>query len=345
MPASIFDALTRQQIYLEGYKSGLDGRFDPVLRGMYEDLRDALAKTNVRNLNELTRKRLQSLIRQVQRLQLRRNDTFRADMLKELRAFAQGNMRMSVAIHEEVEGKTVDEAYEAKDGLPLLGLLALRNTRKGRARLWALIENTPDGATGLTARQAINKYLSFVSRNVRELITRGYAEGWTVNQTLAAIFGTSKKRFRDGFAARAKRAGSAAIHTVVQHVGQLVNQAVRSVFYKFYEWVSVIDMATTNICRSRDGKVYRYRKGPIPPAHYRCRSTTVPLPQGKTYQQLSYFAWLSQQPRDFVDDVLGNRLGGGLRSGRVGAAELGAFSARRSLTLTQFLNKLRNILS
>lgn len=345
MPASLFDALTRQQVYLEGYKNGLDGRFDPVLRGMYEDLRKALAKTNVRSLNELTRKRLQSLIREVQRLQLRRNDGFRADMLKELRAFAQGDMRMTVAIYEEVEGKTVDEAANEKNGLPLLGLLALRNTRKGRARLWALIENTPDGATGLTARQAINKYLGFVTRNVRELITRGYAEGWTVDQTLAAIFGTSKRRFRDGFAARAKRAGSAALHTVVQHVGQLVNQAVGSVFYKLYEWVSVIDLATTAICRSRDGNVYRYRKGPIPPAHYRCRSTTVPVKQGKTFQQLTYHAWLMQQPRAFVDDVVGNRVGGGLRSGRLTAVDLGPFRPRRSLTLSQFLNKLRNILS
>ena len=346
MTASLFDAFTRHQVYLEGYKDGLDGRLDPILRGMFAQLRTALGGTNVENLGQLTKKRLNELIRTVQRLQLRRNDAFRAAMLKELRAFAQGDARMTLSVMEEVEGKTVDEAYDAKDGLPLLGLLALRNNREGRARLWALIEAAPDPASGLTTRQLVNQYLSYVSRSVREIITRGYANGWTVRETMAAIFGTSKNRYKDGFTARARRQGAAMLHTAVQHVSQTAQAAVASIFYKAYEWVSVIDNATSDICRSRDGRIYLYGKGPLPPAHYRCRSTVVPVKQGVkgNAQPSTFYGWLVLQPAIVQNDVVGVSLGGGLRSGRVTAEGLGKYRTRKRLTLAQFLAKFTNII-
>ena len=346
MPANLYDAFTRHQAYLEGYKDGLDGRLDPILRGMYEDLRVLLEKTDVDQLNALTRKQLNALIRQVQRLQLRRHDGFRADMLKELRAFAQGDMRLNRQVVETVEGRTVEDAYDAKDGLPLLGLLALQNNRKGRARLWALIENTPDPASGKTPRQLINQYLGYVSRNVRELITQAYANGWTVRETLAAIFGTRSRRFRDGFVAKAARNGSAMLHTVVQHISSTVQAGVASVFYKTYEWVSVLDMNTTKICQSRDGRIYRYRKGPLPPAHFRCRSRAVPVKSGARYQDVpgTFYGWLMLQPAAVQNDIVGVRLGGGLRSGRVDASGLGRFRSRNRLTLAQFLAKFSNII-
>jgi len=341
MPVSLVDAFTRHQVYLEGYKTGLEGRLDPILVGMFDDLRRALEKTNVDRLNALTKKKLQALIRKVAALQLRRHDAFREDMLNELRAFAQGDARLSRQIMETVEGKTVEEAYDAKDGLPLLGLLALRRNRTGRARLWALIDNTPDPATGKTPRQLIAQYLRYISRNMREIITRGYANGWTVQETLAAIFGTKSRRFRDGFVATARRQGASMLHTVVQHVSSVVQAGVASIFYATYEWVSVLDMNTTKICQRRDGRIFRYGKGPLPPAHFRCRSRAVPVKQGASYQNVpdTFYGWLALQPAAVQNDIVGLRLGGGLRSGRVTASGLGRFRSRKQLTLAEFLAK------
>lgn len=346
MPASLIDAFTRHQVYLEGYKTGLEGRLDPVLMGMYEDLRRAMEATNVDRLNSLTRKKLQELIRTVQKLQLRRHDSFRADMLKELRAFAQADTRLNVQVMETLEGQTIDEAHDPTNALPLLGLLALRNTREGRARLWALVENAPDPASGMTLRGMVNQYLGFLSRNVRQIITQGYANGWTVRETIAAIFGTKSKRWRDGFMYRARRNGASFLHTAVQHVSSVVQAGVASVFYKSYEWVSVLDAFTSDICRTRDGNVYRYGKGPLPPAHYRCRSRAVPLKRGARYSDVpaSFYGWLVLQPAPVQDDIVGPRTGGGVRSGRVKAADLGKFRARQSLTLKEFVAKLSNII-
>ena len=62
----------------------------------------------------------------------------------------------------------------------------------------------------------------------------------------------------------------------------------------------------SEICRSRDGKVYAVGDGPQPPAHPRCRSTRVgidpdyPPPRKRTYDQ-----WLRDQSEDVQDEILG----------------------------------------
>lgn len=340
MPVSLLDAFTRHQLYLEGYKVGLEGHLDPVLAGMYDEVAKALARAKVEKLNQLTRKQLAALIRSIQQMQLRRNNAFRAAMLRELQAFADADLTMNRNVMQAVEGKTVEEADDGS-ALPLLGLLALRRNPAGRARLWAVVSNTPDPATGLKPGALVGQYLGYLSRSIQQLITQAYANGWTVRETMAAIFGTRSKRFQDGFTAKAKRQGAAMLHTVVQHVSSLVQAGVASIFYKFYEWVSVLDKFTTKICQTRDGIVYEYGKGPLPPAHFRCRSRAVPIPKGATYgtQADSFYAWLRAQPAPVQDDVAGIRVAGGLRSGRVNADGLGRFSVRQQLTLEQFVGK------
>ncbi|WP_369010598.1 minor capsid protein, partial [Salmonella enterica] len=44
-----------------------------------------------------------------------------------------------------------------------------------------------------------------------------------------------------------------------------------------YEWVSTLDSRTSAVCRSRDGMTWEIDKGPMPPAHFGCRSTTAPV--------------------------------------------------------------------
>jgi SPP1 gp7 family putative phage head morphogenesis protein len=42
-----------------------------------------------------------------------------------------------------------------------------------------------------------------------------------------------------------------------------------------YRYRAVLDLQTTPICQSLDGKVFKFGKGPQPPQHYGCRSTIV----------------------------------------------------------------------
>lgn len=339
MSTRLYDAITRHQIYLEGYKNGLDSRFDPMLADMRKDIRKALQQTGVDSVNALTKRKLNELIRKLTKLQMRRNNAARADLLAELKRFAYGDADAYRGAVETIEGQTAEEAHKSRVGAPLIGLAALRRGRTGRRLLWAGVRNSIDPATGLKPIQVINQYLGYVSRNIKQIILRAYSNSWTVNQTLAAIFGTRTNRYKDGLYRKFKLHGATMLRTVVQHVSTYVQSGVNSLFYKYYEWVSIIDGATTAICRSRDGNHYRYGKGPLPPAHMRCRSAVVPVKQGKTYQNLTYYEWLARQPRQFVDDLVGARIGNGLRNGSIGAGELGKFNTRQRLTLEQFLSK------
>lgn len=341
MPVTLFDAFTRYQVYLEGYKSGLERSLDPILTGIRDDVRRAMSAYDVSAMNELTRRQLNELISTIQGLQRGRGDAYRATMLAELQAFAEADAALNVRIMEHVEGKTAEEAFQLKDGLPLLGLAGVVPNRQGRKRLWAMVSSSPDPASGQTPPELVNTYLRSLSARTKQIIVRGYANGWTPAETARAINGTAGRRYRDGFLATARRQGASMIHTAVQHVSSLVQAGVASLFYKYYEWVSVLDTRTTKICQFRDGVVYRYRKGPLPPAHYNCRSRAVPIKRGATYQNIpgNFHGWILSQPALVQNDVVGVRAGQGLRSGRVTAQTLGRFRSRQRLTLDQFTAK------
>jgi hypothetical protein len=46
---------------------------------------------------------------------------------------------------------------------------------------------------------------------------------------------------------------------------------------KKYRYIATIDSRTTLLCASKDDKLFDYNDGPMPPLHFNCRSTTVPV--------------------------------------------------------------------
>ena len=74
------------------------------------------------------------------------------------------------------------------------------------------------------------------------------------------------------------------ISTIVRtSVNQVTNQASQAVYAANkkvapkYEYVATLDSRTSPICRRLDGQIFEYNKGPTPPQHFNCRSTTVPV--------------------------------------------------------------------
>jgi uncharacterized protein with gpF-like domain len=66
-------------------------------------------------------------------------------------------------------------------------------------------------------------------------------------------------------------------------VNQVANTASQQVYEanqditKKYRYVATLDTRTSSICRALDGQEFEYGKGPTPPQHFNCRSTTVPV--------------------------------------------------------------------
>jgi len=115
------------------------------------------------------------------------------------------------------------------------------------------------------------------------------------------------------------------INQVANAASQQVYEANQDVTKK-YRYIATLDTRTSAICRALDGREFEYGKGPLPPQHFNCRSTTVPV---INYEELgfdappsvtkgkrasidgpvpvntSYGEWLKKQPRSVQVEVLG----------------------------------------
>ena len=66
------------------------------------------------------------------------------------------------------------------------------------------------------------------------------------------------------------------INQVANTASQQVYEANPDITSK-YRYVATLDTRTSAICRALDGREFEYGKGPTPPQHFNCRSTTVPV--------------------------------------------------------------------
>lgn len=112
------------------------------------------------------------------------------------------------------------------------------------------------------------------------------------------------------------------INQVANAASQQVYEANQDVTQK-YRYVATLDSRTSAICRALDGREFEYGKGPMPPQHFNCRSTTVPVidyealgfdppPPGKRASMdgpvpadTTYGEWLAKQPKQVQAEVLG----------------------------------------
>jgi SPP1 gp7 family putative phage head morphogenesis protein len=110
------------------------------------------------------------------------------------------------------------------------------------------------------------------------------------------------------------------INQVANSASQQVYEANQDITKK-YRYVATLDSRTSSICAALDGQEFEYGKGPMPPQHFNCRSTTVPiidpdiLPPSTTAKRASadgpvpintsYGQWLKDQPLKTQQDVLG----------------------------------------
>jgi SPP1 gp7 family putative phage head morphogenesis protein len=112
------------------------------------------------------------------------------------------------------------------------------------------------------------------------------------------------------------------VNQVANAASQQVYEANQDITQK-YRYVATLDARTSSICRALDGREFEYGKGPTPPQHFNCRSTTVPVidykalgftppppskrasMDGPVPADMSYGQWLAKQDAATKAEVLG----------------------------------------
>jgi SPP1 gp7 family putative phage head morphogenesis protein len=359
----LFNVLTRHQIYVEGVKAQHAREFNEVLRELQIEFNKLFARLRFKTLDGLTKAALRSFLIDLRDVQGRVYNAYTTKLIAQMQDFMRADIRVSKVIFatlQKVEGEdetpvtedeadaALEDAYDANEGENLYPLPWFKSAHNGgdSSKLWGAITNAPIPANGVLLLPFVSGFVASASVSVENIVQKGYANRSTVEEVLAEITGTKAKNFRDGAFARINSQAGAVTATAIQHITSVAQAGVASIFFGRYRWVSVIDNATTEICKSRNNRIFRYGEGPLPPAHIRCRSKTVPVVAGDdSTPPSSYHAWMNSQPESVQNDILGARKASDLRSGKIKAKDMPQFDELNPLSVEGFVSKLNLILT
>ncbi len=214
--------------------------------------------------------------------------------------------------------------------------------------LFAAVQGAPQtfsltaaqGATiTLPNGQVISKAFRGIAVDQAERFSQVVRQGLLTGETTQDIarrligklqFGESARTTRQ-IAAAGGQATAVANNQVMSLVRTSINQVANSASQQVYEanqdvtkkyrYVATLDSRTSARCAALDGREFEYGRGPMPPQHFSCRSTTVPIidpdilpPSDKATRasaggqvpvDQSYGEWLSKQPREVQAEALG----------------------------------------
>ena len=336
----LFNLLFRHQVYLEGVKAGFNVTFRRMLTQLYDEFAKYVGKTRYDKLDGFSRVELQQFVTRFKRAQLTAYNDYTQQLIELLKTFLAADVAVSQAIYKVTNDHPASQPLTPanSDAAPL-------GTSEGNNALWASVVNSIVPANGLTINQMLSNFASASIAKVSSRINMGYANGDSLKDAFAEIVGSSDVSYRDGLFSVFNNQNNAIIATALQHVSSMSQAAIASQFYESYQWVSVLDSKTTVICRSRNGNVYVYGKGPLPPAHWFCRSKAVALTQGVALHDIpnTFFDWAITQPGAFLVDALGTTMAARFLAGDNSVRDISVNDVATPLTINQFRDKINLI--
>lgn len=322
------DIATRFQVYLEGLKTSDYREFNRVMKELTLILEASLGG---REIGELSKVNLERLIKTVTKKQTENIE----DAIKIL-----------VSSMKELAGYS----YEFEAGAIMAGTSATGlGTAVKTAKVWEEVLAHPLSTTGTLLEPWLDKLTDVQITSTENMLRRAHVEGWNNRTMMQAFRGTRANRFMDGIVKNIGRSNETVIRTAIQHVNSVARLAVwkdNADIIEGYRWVSTLDGRTSADCRSLDGREFKVGKGPLPPIHPNCRSTTVAvldpvfdvLEKGATRASATgpvparqtYYEWLQNQSAKFQDSVIGPRRGELLRNGGLSSAEFARLQLSRT---------------
>lgn len=355
----LYDIATRLAVYTEGVKVYQSRQFSFVLRDVNEVLKKLLGRVRYKTLDGLSKAQLNKLVLELRESQSKIYTAYTEQVIEQLKKFMAAdlevNRRAWVTGYIELDGDESDEIISDEDAIqflldnpnadsnPLFGIAAITG---GDERIWSQVVNSPIPANGLYLLPFIKTFTTSAQAGVESLIRKAWANRWTVEETLRELTGEDGQRQgTPSQLARVNQQATSVIHTATAHVAAIVSAGVMSAVFGRYAWYSVMDGNTTEICRSRNRKIYRFGEGPLPPAHIRCRSHTAPVILGSDLAEETFYTWLARQPIDVQDDILGEDGGAAIRGGDLKASDIPKYESNKPLSYDEFRRKIKEVLS
>jgi SPP1 gp7 family putative phage head morphogenesis protein len=301
----LYDASVRLQLLIEAVKVNFQLLFNPVFAELSEQINALVYAVKTESLDSLTKRELELLVGKIHKLQISVYAGYVGALNDEMRDFA------------EALGEVLTAVYEVEP--------------KKAPRIWSAIQSEPIGANGVFVGVFVKSFAATGTVQIENMIRKAYANAKTKHQTVQDIEATLNKiRFQS----------NAVTNTNIQHIASMVSQSYAVGKFGRYRWISVIDSATTDVCHSRNNKMFKYGEGPLPPAHINCRSLITPHEEGQNSRAETFFSFLSRQGNAIQNIALGTKTAGMLRANRVKAADLMKLANPMRLTTSDFRNSV-----
>lgn len=322
---SALDAFLRHQINVERYKNYNVQQSLRVINEVKSRFAAQLVRTGKDKLSDLTKREFNQFLREFNKNYTEIMGKYEKAQLAEFKKFFKADFGEIKNLFTKLGGST----YR--------GLSA--------DKLWAKMLNAPASGIGIEPKNLFSVFSTSAQNKMVAAIKIGYVDNLTPVEIMRTISGTSAAKFRDGLINRFESQLSTTVQTYIQQMTNFLLNSVGGALHESYQWVAILDGATTAICRSRDGHIYLYGDGPTPPAHYNCRSFIVPVIISAVKDMPTLFGWLKAQPSIIQDEVLGKRQGQALRAGELKADDIPPFNQMSPLTLDQFKAKREQLLT
>lgn len=341
MPNSSLDTITsRHSAHFERLKSGESAKFDKFLLDIDAIIREQLSRID---LTEITRARLEQQILAIDALLNGTFDEYNKVWRESINSIASYEAGFEVRALGEFVGN--------------VSFVLPSDAQLSAAVFSAPLASIKGPDAGSLLEPYYRNFSTTEKRRIEGAIRAGYAQGQTTAQVVKTIRGTKAAGYADGILAITARDARTMAHTALQHAAQQARQQVwadnQSVVKK-WEFLATLDSRTSTLCRSLDGTQYPLDKGPKPPLHPGCRSSTVAvldkkydfLSEGATRSardpktgkvksvdaDLTYYDWLKKQPKAFQESILGPTRTKLLRDGGLSSERFAELNLNKNFT-------------
>lgn len=308
----LINASTRHAIYVNRYSGSQLKEMLPYLQRVKKVTAGELATGD---LTEFSKKRLKKTLREIEDITQAVLDKMNGKITSNMKKFATYEAKFSQTM--------LDKSAEAEFSKPSITQI--------HAAVFSEPILTLDDK-GINVSDVLTEFSKKKSKQLVTAIQDGVILGKTNSEILKAMDYVIDTSMADGL--------QSMIRTITNHVSSVSRQEVyndNEDIIDGYEWVSTLDGRTTETCMALDGQVFEVGKGPMPPAHWGCRSTTIPVvkkefnimglvdtgrpavgedgPEQDVSAKTNYQNWLKTQPNAFQDEVLGQAKGALFRDG------------------------------
>lgn len=310
----LIDAATRHQVFLQRYGGGQSKKALIILNRLKRKINQRLSQEPT----ILQAQRLESVLKDINQLSTELFDEMIAGTVSGVRDLATSEAAFSAKLFD----KAIVNAEFTIPADTVLIANVMQSAMKANIN------------SAITIEEALRQFSEAKTKQIAQIISDGVVLGDTtpvIARNVGETINTLNRRQLDTL-----------VRTITNHTSSVARKEIYSAnsdIMDGYKWIATLDNRTTMICAGRDGVVYQDMTGsPVPPAHWGCRSTTIPviapefdigaklkgqrpaISAGGVEQvsgRTTYGGWLKKQPKDFVDEALGVERSKLFRSGKL----------------------------